>query len=481
MVDSGYARRRDTLCKKVRELIKNDQKNFEIAGKTLEKLYPASYMEEWKTYPGGLTPAMILRDQLDAARRAAINGDQRPGYNQMDFRVTALPADRQDAARLVVLSILLAVDPLATSVVSVEVCAFAAVPWPGVESDVKATDDVETWLDGRDNYSWNEPGWSNGREPSPRVLDLLEEAMAVVLTGTNAAGGALIPSGDGRPCDQPGLNPYDELHRALRDLVRHVSVFDGNAAQWIETHQYDSGDKLQEKREWLLDYTRQWWETWGRAVERGRDGIAGVKRDELMGLNSATLKGLAKLNSLFGEPLMYLPHEMPGDHLLLRPLSVLGFRREDGRFLVSNYPRERAGDAVRPMLEHIEALGLFLNETVDDQSGGEQVVEMKPVSTLRGNGGGRSGKPTKYEDATRSALAIVRKEGWPRWCGKPSVNRLAERVGCSPHTLRKAIENSKELRHLKDREEITQPTEGAELATLMLDQERDARSDRLRS
>jgi len=377
MVDAQHAERRDTLFVQARGLINADKRQFGEAGRVLETLFSEEYLIEQVPHLESASAGVKLRYRLDIARRAAIRDDDWDALSLMDFRRAGDAAARQRAARLVVMAIILSADPDASRAVSKEMCSFAGVPWEG--EGIEGTDG---WLAGIDHISWLERGWDDRDNPSPRVLDLLEEAMGVVRTGTNAAEGSVIPSGDGRPCDQPGLNPHDELHRAMWDLVRHVSVFEGNASQWLETHQYDFGKKLEEQREWLLDYTRQWWVTWEPAVKRVRDAIPNVQRPEFKDMNAETLRCLAKLNAIFGAPLMCLPHEMPGDHLLVRPLSVLGFRREDDRYLVSNYPRERVGEAVRPIQEQLEALALYLEEDASpsqDQAGSPKQPSRKRV------------------------------------------------------------------------------------------------------
>ncbi len=470
MVDAQHAERRDTLFVQARGLINADKRQFGEAGRVLETLFSEEYLIEQVPHLESASAGVKLRYRLDIARRAAIRDDDWDALSLMDFRRAGDAAARQRAARMVVIAIILSADPDASRAISTEMCSFAAVPWEG-----EFRQGSDTWLAGVDLISWLEGGWDDGDNPYPRVLDLLEEAMGVVRTGTNAADGRLIPSGDGRPCDQPGLNPHDELHRALRDLLRHVSVFGSNASQWLETHQYDAGKKLDEQREWLLDYTRQWWGTWEPAVKRVRDAIPNVQRPEFKDMNAETLRCLAKLNGFFGAPLMYMAHEMPGDHLLVRPLSVLGFRREDDRYLVSNYPRKRVGEAVRPIQEQLEALALYLEEDEADlmQATPEVVIETTPALVVQ-----PVGKPMSYEVATLKALAKARSDGWPRRNGKPSIRRMAQKVGCSPYTIKKAIKNSNELRHLFERDEVALPTVDAELADLIQAQKKDARSSR---
>lgn len=49
------------------------------------------------------------------------------------------------------------------------------------------------------------------------------------------------------------------------------------------------------------------------------------------------------------------------------------------------------------------------------------------------------------DQVVRKAKAILRRDGWPVHRGKPSKRRLADRVGCSPKTLDKALVESTAL------------------------------------
>lgn len=55
-------------------------------------------------------------------------------------------------------------------------------------------------------------------------------------------------------------------------------------------------------------------------------------------------------------------------------------------------------------------------------------------------------RPMKAEEARSKAEAIVNRDGWPVNRGKPSKRRLAEKIGCHPGTLDKAIKESAKLR-----------------------------------
>tara|TARA_R110000744_G_scaffold255462_1_gene370967 strand:+ start:24863 stop:26296 length:1434 start_codon:yes stop_codon:yes gene_type:complete len=445
MVDAQHAERRDTLFVQARGLINADKRQFGEAGRTLETLFSEEYLIEQVPHLESASAGVKLRYRLDIARRTVIRDEDWDAQSLMDFRRAGDAAARQRAARLVVIAIILSADPDASRAISKEMCSFAAVPWEG---DCRMGSD--TWLAGIDDISWLERGWDDRDNPSPRVLDLLEEAMGVVRTGTNAAEGSVIPSGDGRPCDQPGLNPHDELHRALWDLVRHVSVFEGNASQWLETHQYDFGKKLEEQREWLLDYTRQWWVTWEPAVKRVRDAIPNVQRPEFKEMNAETLRCLAKLNGIFGGQLC-LPHEMPGDHLLVRPLSVLGFQLEDDRYLVSNYPRERVGEAVRPIQEQLEALALYLEEDAilsQDQAGSPKQPSRKRVK--------KRSESEKMRD--EAAIAIYLEEN-----PKTTRDQLAKEVDIPTGTVSSSMAWKRFTAMKRQARKETQPMSGCDL------------------
>lgn len=92
---------------------------------------------------------------------------------------------------------------------------------------------------------------------------------------------------------------------------------------------------------------------------------------------------------------------------------------------------------------------------------------------------GRS-KTTTAEKARLKAEAIVKLEGWPQTRGRPSKNAMAKKVGCSPATLKDAMEESPKLRKAY----YARPSRGtggtadrdAELDELLADQQLDARS-----
>ena len=81
------------------------------------------------------------------------------------------------------------------------------------------------------------------------------------------------------------------------------------------------------------------------------------------------------------------------------------------------------------------------------------------------------------EQARRKAEAIVRCEGWPIYRESPSINRLAEKVGCHHLTLEAAIQESKTLqRTLKQARDPA----SAELSRTIDDQEQDDKSRHVR-
>ncbi len=479
MVTGKHGARRDEVCSAARALVQEELELFEAAGQQLDEIYSEELVREDDDFPLGPgekyaaeeTPEGTRLKRLGVAAKCFRFPESHPYDNHFDFEGIGPIEDRKLAARMGILVMLAAGDPDKGEVITPAMGVLANTPYAIKSEDRLPGIGGSQWL------FWNETGWDDYKEPSPRVLKRLRDAIDIVRHGSlDAARKSRIPSGDGRPCDQPGLNPYDELDRSLRDLLRHVDVFDGNASQWLETHQYDFGQKRDEQRDWLLDYTRQWWRTWEPAVKRLRNALSNVQRPELKDLNTEGLMALGKLNRIFSAPIMYMAHEEPGDHLLVRPLSVLGFQREDDRFLVSNYPSEQVSEAVRPIQRFLEALALFLEQEVDenDIAFPESIVEPKAKPKRE-----MINKPMRYETATVKALAIARAEGWPRRSGKPSVRRMAQKVGCSPHTLSKALENSKELRHHRDRDIVALPTNVSELAGLILDQQKDAKSDRI--
>lgn len=357
---------RDEVMRDARELVRDERDLFIKAGQQIDEIYSEELVrQDEDEIPLGPGERYAVEETFEGLRLLRLGvaakcfrfPESHPDDNHFDFEGIGPIEDRKQAARMGILVMLAAADADKAQVITEEMGVLANIPYViEGDGDLPAFGG-SCWL------SWIEKGWEDTNEPSPRVLKRLKSAIDFVRHGSlEAAQNSRVPSGDGRPCDKPGLNPHDELHRALRDLLRHVLVFDGNAAQWLETHQYDTGKELQQQRAWLLTNTRQWWETWIPAVKRVRDAIPNVQRSELKDFNAETLMALAKLNGIFYEPVGYLPHEQPGDHLLVRPLSVLGFQREDDRSLVSNYPRERVREAVGPIQRHLETLALFLDQ-----------------------------------------------------------------------------------------------------------------------
>lgn len=79
------------------------------------------------------------------------------------------------------------------------------------------------------------------------------------------------------------------------------------------------------------------------------------------------------------------------------------------------------------------------------------------------------------DTARTKAEAICRSEGrWPSTRGKPSIRRMASKVGCSGHTMRKAIENSRILQRYH-----TGDGHGDELAKLTVQQSTDAKRNKV--
>ncbi|MDX9912005.1 MAG: hypothetical protein RBS39_09250 [Phycisphaerales bacterium] len=87
----------------------------------------------------------------------------------------------------------------------------------------------------------------------------------------------------------------------------------------------------------------------------------------------------------------------------------------------------------------------------------------------------RGSKPRQvtHQQARLTAEAIVKREGFPHYRGKPSVNRLAEKVGCSPATMRKAIKESLRLQEAKA---AGSTTTASELEQLIAEQDQDRQS-----
>lgn len=164
--------------------------------------------------------------------------------------------------------------------------------------------------------------------------------------------------------------------------------------------------------------------------------------------------------------LVWLPERYP-DHFR-QPTPVL--THPLGRFEAFNEPRrsERAAEALRERAAHYSEVAVLMSDLIGSAA-------PEPAGMLGS---------LSMSAARNKGEAIVKRDGWPTSRGKASMRRMAERVGCSYATIRKATEDSPKLRiafaaaggSLSGK--ATEGGDNPELAMLIAEQEMDARSDR---
>lgn len=171
-------KRLDVLFPDARHIIRCTPDAFGEAGRRLAELFSESLARRCRDLTDA-TPKTVLLHRIDLARLAATLSDyspdpEMPEASWLDFQCNAPMVDRQEAARLVVLAILLAADPDAGLVITPSMCELVGLGWfdgPG-------------GLLGRGLIDWSEPGWADGNSPSDRVLDRLQDALQLIRAGS---------------------------------------------------------------------------------------------------------------------------------------------------------------------------------------------------------------------------------------------------------------------------------------------------------
>ena len=464
MVSPTHALRRDELVRRARELVKEDQLQFTLAGQSLD----AKYSEETvriddpdplgpgETYAVQETPEQVLFMRLGAALDCLRHPDQHRYDNHLDFQANASVEDRRMRARMAVLVLLAAIDPNKGEVIDSTMGEIASIPfelWEYKNSEEQPSFGGSEWI------RWDELGWNHPNEPSPGVLKVFQHAIDVAKHGSiEAARKSRIPSGDGRPCDETGQNKYDEAVRALWDLGRYVCHFHYCVTHYRKEWPFRFEEETRkELLEIKLD-NRTWWAKWAGVITRVRNAITSVDRPELASAKQRAFEALCVIADAYQEPLMYLDDEQGGDHLFRRAQEWRAGDEDTKRL-------QRLSKALDDLEPLRKGCGLYLDEVEDgdreeprpviNQQHMVQVVitqeqkiveadskpsQPKSVSVVQS-------KPMSIEEARKKAEAITRSQGWPVYNGKPSVNGMAKRVGCSHHLISKALEESKILRY----------------------------------
>jgi len=163
-ITSEFARRRDTAFARARELVERDPEGFAEAGRRLGEWFPA----KWDHGPEQ-DVEFLLSDRIERAARAASVDDHflLPLGRSFSFVRNEAGHDRDLAARMTILALLLGGDPRANEVVTPDICDLAVLPW---DSEWGAEP-------GRHMVGWRTHDWPHNDEPSLGVLQRLEEAV----------------------------------------------------------------------------------------------------------------------------------------------------------------------------------------------------------------------------------------------------------------------------------------------------------------
>ena len=501
MISSRHALVREEVIHRARELVKSDRVQFTRAGQQLDDLYTEEIvrlddpdpLEPGEKYALQENSEQILFMRLDAAIHCLLFPSQHRYDNHLDFLSNASEEDRRMSARMAVLVLLAAIDANKFEVIDESMGKIASIPFEICEfKDNKEQQRFggSAWID------WSVRGWDYPNEPSPDVIRLLKEAVDVAEYGSiKAARKSRIPSGDGRPCDLDGRNKYDECERSLRDLARYVDHF-----HYCETHyreEWSFRDEVDTRKE-LLDIkieNRKWWAKWPDVVNRVRKSITSIHLPELNHAKQRAFEALCDIVDVYKDPVLYLEYEQAGDHLFRRA-QAKGKESTDAKRLQI---LSKALDDLEPLRK---GCGLYLDEVEDvvreDHAPGanqqsliqvvigqgptEQQTET-PREQSRADIATKS-TPKSVDAVTKKALAICKRNGWPIVRGKASIRAMAERVKCSPSTMRKALNRDASLRRYHTKAEVPNRShlarESDELTELIQEQAKDARRDRLR-
>lgn len=458
MVSHGHAARRDGLFARARKIIRRDPVRFEHAGKRLDELYSEQYVlglqpqdfEPDEQSAVEMTPERVLFLRLHAAVSALRFGDERKYANHFDFNGNTMPDLRRQAARLCVLVVLIAADPERDELLMKRMGEIASIPF---SNDLRSGQLYDSQL-----ICWDEPGWKDVSDPSNGVLDLLENALELLESDIFL---------DGRPWDEPGKTQYDELGRALHAIVVHADSFCSAGKMWSDAHRFEFGEKRESDKRHAIDFVAQFWPTWSAQLMRAKKCVRSLNDKDLTELCGRVSEAIDSLRVIFPEHRLLRPGSAPGEHLFYAggPLRY----EADGDPL----PRVEILKARRVINELNRRICVLLEFDLDthDQKGQKQPAgdQSPKIKT----------KCMNAETAAKKALAIAKKRGWPMVRGKPSERGMADAVGCSPSTIKKALAANATLRRYKTKASAPMQShisrESDELTALMQEQADDAR------
>lgn len=318
MVTVDHSSRRDGVFHIARALVKEESDLFANAGQQLDEIYSEQLVCRDDEIPLGPGEKYAVEETFEFLRfkRLAFAVQcfmypQNHEYdNHLDFEGNAPIEERKQSARRAILVMLAAADPEKGQVVTKSMGVLANTPYE-IESDGDFPEfGGSSWI------AWAEEGWDEQNEPSPRVLKRLKHAIDVVRHGSvKAARQSRIPTGDGRPCDERGLNRFDEAERSIRDVQRSVQHFFYALDQWRKEWHYRHDQSRREDLDFILIDNRTWWAKWSGVMLRARQAVELIDLQELSNAKQKAFDALAVINDQYQEPVFYSDHEEPGDHI----------------------------------------------------------------------------------------------------------------------------------------------------------------------
>jgi hypothetical protein len=347
-----------------------------------------------------------------------------PYDNHLDYLSSEREDDRKLAARMTILVLLAAADPERDKVITDEMGEIATIPRAVRAYPVK---ELDLEFGGSEWIGWAEDNWDDQNEPAPEVLHTLEDAILVAQHGSsdNTPRAHLPhPQGDGRPCDKPGANPYDEAERAIRDLQRFVEHFVYSVNSYTElSAPYQSSD-LQDELDTIKSINREWWSKWSTVVTRARYSIEQINDSQLEPAKHQAFEVLGIIAEAYQEPLGYYGDEQPGDHLF-RSLHRAGAHEQRQRLL------NRLGDAYDKLTPLRRGCGLYIQsppssdpKTVEDpRTRTFEIAETEIVVQTKGKGRRRSKDEIRH-DNLKAALFIEKNP-------KATRKMIADHLGLS--------------------------------------------------
>ncbi len=471
MVSAAHSSNRDDVFHIARALVKKEWDLFVLAGEQIDEIYSEELVRRDDEIP--LSPGEryaveetfeFLRFKRLATAVQCFRYPQNHVYdNHLDFEGNAPDDERKQSARRAILVMLSAADPEKFQVITDEIGVLASTPYE-IEGGGKLPDfGGSSWI------AWAEDGWDEQNEPSPRVLKRLRHAIDVVRHGSvQAARQNRIPTGDGRPCDEPGLNRFDEAERSVRDVMRYVQHFHYCLDHYRKDWHYRFEEATRKELDSMRLNNRDWWSKWSGVMHRAREAVRAIDLAELSGAKQKAFDALTVINDEYQVPVFYSDHEEPGDHIFRAAMN----RGQDE--LIEDR-KTRLNQAFRDLEPLCSGCRLYLNQ--HDQI---PVVEQVQTSEIEAKNKVQTKKPMSVDAAVQKALVIANKRGWPQSRGKASKRAMAEMVKCSPSTIRKALEQSPSLsRHYQQASMPKQShleRDSDKIALLISEQAKDDRS-----